>query len=206
MELWLQNNVTTRRNWRFNPILLTDKNFVDYLSAQIDFFLETNQLSDTNIFTLWETLKVYTRLQIIEYTARINKSRLKRFAELIKLIHDIDQQYSTSPSVDLGKKRIAVQTEFDLLAEEKFLKSKQNHYEHGERVSRLLSHQLRQYSAANYIIEIQTTDGTTKSDPKDINDQFKTFYSSLYTSHNPHDNSFVENLDLPTINDGDGGR
>lgn len=207
MELWLQNNLTTRRNWRLNPILLSDKAFVDFLSAQIDFFLDTNQLPDTNIFTLWETLKVYLRGQIIEYTARLNKSRSKRFTELIKLIHDVDQLHSVSPSADLCKRRIALQTEFDLLAarevEEKFLKSRQSHYEHGERASRLLSHQLRQYSAANHITEIQATDGTIKSDPKDINDQFKTFYSSLYTSDGSHDNSFVESLDLPTINDGD---
>lgn len=72
-----------------------------------------------------------------------------------------------------------VATEFDLLAskqaEENFLKSRQSHYEHGERASKLLSHQLRQFSAVNYITEIQATNGTIKSDPKDINDQFKCF-------------------------------
>lgn len=94
-------------------------------------------------------------------------------------IHDVDQQLSDSPSTDLRKKRIALQTEFDLLAskqaEEKFLKIRQSHYEHGERASRLLSHQLRQFSAVNFITEIQVTAGTIKSDPKDINDQFKIF-------------------------------
>ncbi|XP_053185855.1 interferon-induced very large GTPase 1-like [Scomber japonicus] len=137
MELWLQNNVATRRNWRLNPTLLAEKDFVDFISAQIDFFLETNQLPDTNIFTLWETLKVYLRGHIIEYTSRLNKSRSKRFTELTTLIHDVDQQLSDSPSTDLRKKRIALQTEFDLLAskqaEENFLKSRQSHYEHGER-------------------------------------------------------------------------
>lgn len=46
-------------------------------------------------------------------------------------------------------------------------------------------------------------DGTVKNYPKDINDQFKHFYSSLYTSDGPQDNGFVENLDLPTISDED---
>ena len=207
MELWLQNRLTSRRNWRLNPTLLAEKDFVDLISAQIDFFLETNQLPDTNIFTLWETLKVYLRGHIIEYTARQNKNRSKRFTELTTLIHDIDQQYAASPSADLRKKRIALQTEFDILAskqaEEKFLKSRQSHYEHGERASRLLSHQLRQFSSANYITEIQSADGSIKSDPKDINDEFKHFYSSLYSSESCHANNFVENLDLPTLSDDD---
>ena len=55
----------------------------------------------------------------------------------------------------------------------------------------------------NYITEIQATDGTIKSDLKDINDQFKHFYSSLYSSDNCHANNFVENLDLPTLSDED---
>lgn len=87
-----------------------------------------------------------------------------------------------------------------------FLKSRQSHYEHGERAGRLLSHQLRQYSAASFITEIQAADGTMKSDLKDINDQFKNFYSSLYTSESSQDNRFVESLGLPTISDKDKAR
>lgn len=150
---------------------------------------------------------MYLRGQIIEYTARLNKSRSQCLTELIQLIHDVDQQHSASPSADLCKKRLSLQTEFDLLttkqAEEMFLKSRQSHYEYGEQASRLLSYQLRQYSVSNFINEIQATDGSIKSDPKDINKQFKLFYSALYTSESVHDNRFLDNLDLPTISEED---
>lgn len=79
------------------------------------------------------------------------------------------------------------------------MKSRQNFYEHGERASRLLSHQLRQYSAANFITKIHNTDGEVKFDPKDINEQFRLFYSSLYSSDNPSDHVSLDNVTLPTI-------
>jgi len=71
-------------------------------------------------------------------------------------------------------------------------------YEHGERASRLLSHQLRQYSAANIITKIQTADGEVKLDPKDIK-QFRLFYSSLFSSENPSDHVFLDNVTVTTI-------
>lgn len=151
-------------------------------------------MPDTNVLTLWETLKIYIRGHIIEYTARIKRNRLKKFTELTKLIKDVDHQHSLALTADLRKRRIALQTEFDLLvskeASEKFLKSRQVYYEHGERAGRLLSHQLRQYSTTNFITEIQTTNGERKSDPKDINEQFKIFYSSLYSSNGFQDQNF----------------
>ncbi len=60
------------------------------------------------------------------------------------------------------------------------------HYEHEDKPSKLLAHQLRQESASHQIPQIQTTTGIT-TDPKLINKQFKQFYSSLYTSEHPHD-------------------
>lgn len=80
-------------------------------------------------------------------------------------------------------------------------------HEHGERAGRFLSHQLRQYSAAKVITDILTVDGEVKSDPKDINDQFKLFYSSLYSSDNIQEMFFLkyvlENITLLTIADED---
>lgn len=207
LELRFKDKAPFQKNWQFNPSLLSDDNFVEFINSQIDFFLETNKLPETNVLILWETLKAYIRGHIIEYTARLKKNRYKKFNELTKLIQEVDMLDSSAPSPDLRKKRIALQTEFDLLVSnetsEKFMKTRQNYYEHGERAGRLLSHQLRQYSAANFITEIHTADGERKSDCKDINDQFKLFYSSLYSSDCSPDSDFLDNLTLPTITDAD---
>ncbi|KAI4795587.1 hypothetical protein KUCAC02_029791 [Chaenocephalus aceratus] len=82
--------------------------------------------------------------------------------ELANRIRDIDRIHSTKPSAEPYKERIAVQVEYDSLAvtyvEDLHLRSRQTHYEHGERASKLLSHQLRQSAADSLIVEIGTFD------------------------------------------------
>ena len=51
--------------WRFNPWLLTDQEFMGYMSARLGDFLETNDTGDVSGSTLWETLKVVMRGHII---------------------------------------------------------------------------------------------------------------------------------------------
>ena len=66
MVLCFPDNEPPQRTWRLNPRLLSEE-FVSFLSAQIDFFLETNQSPDTSHCNLWETMKAYLRGQIISY-------------------------------------------------------------------------------------------------------------------------------------------
>lgn len=45
------------RPWRLNSLLLSDDEFVKFLSKEIAFFLETNDTPDISRATLWEALK-----------------------------------------------------------------------------------------------------------------------------------------------------
>lgn len=137
MVLCFPINEPPQRNWRLNPRLLSDEDFVNFLSAQIDFFLETNQSPDTSHSNLWEAMKAYLRGQIIFYNVSMNRRRSARLNELISLIKDVDHKNFEAPSAALCKERIGLLTEFDTLssgvAEELYLKSRQEFYEHGER-------------------------------------------------------------------------
>ena len=62
------------------------------------------------------------------------------------------------------------------------LKSRQQYFEHGERASKMLTHQLKQMAAANYISAIKDKNGNIVTDQLGISNQFKTFYEELYTS------------------------
>lgn len=46
----------------------------------------------------------------------------------------------------------------------------------------MLSHQLKQMAAANYISAVQDNDGNIVTDQLGINNQLKTFYEESYTS------------------------
>lgn len=100
LKLRFPENILRQRVWRLNPRLLAEKNFVDFINTQIDFFLETNESPEISYFTLWETMKAYVRGQVI------TKRKFKRATELIDRIKVIDRLHSVSPSENLYKERI----------------------------------------------------------------------------------------------------
>lgn len=94
-QMALPNYLRPLRNWRLNPLLLADDQFTNFVSSQIDFFLDTNASPEISHSILWGTLKVYLRGQIIEYSSRAKKAR---DSKLNVILRAIDSQYSTSPS------------------------------------------------------------------------------------------------------------
>ena len=125
---------------------------------------------------------------------------------LSRQITQLDSVHSAQPSPDTYRKRLSLQAEFDVLSsahvEDLLLKSRYNYYEHGDKTSKLLAHQLKQTSASHQIPQIRTPTGVTR-DPKQINEQFEQFYTSLYTSEQSSDPSayedFFSTLDIPKL-------
>lgn len=76
----------------------------------------------------------------------------------IDSISQVDRLLAQAPSPDLYKQRLMLQTEFNLLSTKHTtnLLNKTCHkvYEHGEKIGKILVHQLRQRSAAQCISEI----------------------------------------------------
>lgn len=112
MVLCFPDNVLPQRTSDSIHVSSQMKNWTHtYISAQNDFYLEVNRLSETLMCTLWEALKAYLSGQIISYNAGMN-NRSGHLTELANLINDIDQRHSTMPSADLYKERITLQMEF----------------------------------------------------------------------------------------------
>lgn len=104
------------RPWRFNTLLLSDTEFVKFISKEIHEFLEHNRTPGVSYCLIWETLKAYLRGQIISYSARVKKKQQERLKKIEIDILQINGVLSHSPSVDLFKERLALQTEFNLLS------------------------------------------------------------------------------------------
>lgn len=73
------------------------------------------------------------------------------------------------------------------------LKSRQQYLKHGERASEMLSHQLKQTAAVNYISAVKDKDDIIVTDQLGINNQFKTFCEELCTSEQ-YEEGLVEDL------------
>ena len=191
LDLSFSQNLSQRNAWRLNTTLLADNQFCKLISKAIDEFLTFNKSDSISPSTLWETLKVVIRGEIISYTISRNKERKQKEQQLITSIRNIDQQYSTTPTTELHKERIALKTQYDLLSTERTEKhhlwSKGHYYEHGEKAGRLLAYQLKCRSASRLIPQIRNTSQLLTIDPLEINNTFQKFYSDLYTSAFPHD-------------------
>ncbi|CDQ95737.1 unnamed protein product [Oncorhynchus mykiss] len=63
-----------------------------------------------------------------------------------------------------------------------FLYAKQKYFEFGDKPQKLLARQLRKNVSDRMIHKVKSASGELLSSPKDINDRFRQFYETLYTS------------------------
>lgn len=148
-------NTSTTASWWFNNLLLTDKEFVNFILDQLEQFISTNDKGEVSKGTLWESLKAYIWGQVISYAKSAHRSRLKRRSEISDEILKVDHQHSVTPSIALYNKRISLQSDFDFLSTEEsgklLLQSRYRWYEQGEKAGCLLAHQIRQTATARLI-------------------------------------------------------
>ena len=138
------------------------------------------------------------------YSSHLNKTRKAKLEELSEAILDLVYQYALMTPPELYKQCLNLQSEFNLLsttdAERLLLHSLGTYYEHCDRASCLLTHQLKH--------RIKDSSHSLISDPTAINDTFKSFYSSPYTSEFPSDTAnmtmFLSELQTPTVETADG--
>ena len=65
------------------------------------------------------------------------------------------------------------------------LKPKQTSYDQGEKTGKLQAWRLKSMQNERSILEIKSEEGTTITNPQEINSSFQTFYSKLYMSESP---------------------
>ncbi|KAF7645974.1 hypothetical protein LDENG_00195530, partial [Lucifuga dentata] len=156
---------------------------------------------------LWETFKAVIRGNIISYSAHVAKLRKQKQSDLLNSVLETDKKYAVSPSPELYAERLKLQSQFNLIstgkAEYLLRRTKGFYYEYDDKASRLLAHQLKRQSPSNFIFEISSPSGSLTSEPSKINSVFTSFYSKLYQSEPPVDNSvmsgFLDALSFPVI-------
>ncbi|KAI5085871.1 hypothetical protein C0J45_1157, partial [Silurus meridionalis] len=144
--------------WRRNTSLLLDPEFCTFVTTAIDNFLLHNRSESISASTLWETLKVVIRGEIISYTSTLNKKNKQKLDNLIDSIRRLDCLYSVSPSPELYKERLNLQVQYNLLLTNKtewcILRARGYIYEHREKAGRLLAYQLKSKAASQIISQI----------------------------------------------------
>uniref|UniRef100_A0A8P4GBE9 Endonuclease/exonuclease/phosphatase domain-containing protein n=1 Tax=Dicentrarchus labrax TaxID=13489 RepID=A0A8P4GBE9_DICLA len=146
--------------WRFNPWLLTDQIFTDYMSARLGDFLETNDTGDVSDSTLWETLKVAMRGHIISFEASKKREQRRRLVEIENALPTPEQSYRDSLSQEDYDKILKLKYEYNHILSgtigKLLLKIKQQHFELGDKPERLLARQLKGAQASRAIYKIKS--------------------------------------------------
>ncbi len=197
----------TSRIWRFDNSVLSSKEGTEEIKNHINLYLSFNDTPDVTKSTLWEALKAYIRGQVISWRSLKNKQQRERETQLKKEITETDRQHSSSPSVILHKKKLALQTELELVYTTKTVKmltkARHRYYEQGERMGKILAQQIKKQTASRLITEIRTDSGQVTRDPQKINDTFKYFYKKLYTSESKTNptliDMFFDKMSIPAI-------
>ena len=210
MTLRIPTSYANYRPWRFNSLLLSDTTFVELISTEITSFLERNQTPGMSSSVVWEAMKAFLRGKIISYSAHIRKCLNEKLEKLTNDILKLDTRLALAPTDDLFKKRLDLQTEFNLLStnqiEYLINKTQSRTYEFGEKTGKILAHQLHQKTANRTIVEIKDELGMRHLDHLEINRCFQMFYSKLYTSESLQNSllfdSFFEKINTPTVDEG----
>lgn len=197
-NLAIQNMVRPQMNWRLNPLLLTEREFCDYLKSQISLYFETNDNADTSPAILWEAFKAFLRGSVISFEAYRRKKNKARLLEIDRQINKLDKENARIPSIDLHKRISSLKYEYNKILSAKVSKSflyiKQKYFEFGDKPHRLLARQLRKQENDRTIHKIKSDKGEVMMKPKDINDRFLQFYKNLYTSNKNIDYAAMQNF------------
>uniref|UniRef100_A0A3B3SRR6 exodeoxyribonuclease III n=1 Tax=Paramormyrops kingsleyae TaxID=1676925 RepID=A0A3B3SRR6_9TELE len=108
--IWEPTTITPQsKNWRFRSYMLKDPNFIQFMTTQIIFFLETNANSASHSI-IWEALKAFMRGHNLSYGAYKIKEKRARLRELENEIRTLELEHSMSNNektlTQLTQKRI----------------------------------------------------------------------------------------------------
>lgn len=196
-------------NWKFNPTLLTDKGFCEYISIKISDFLQSNDTGEVSDSILWETFKVVVRGQVISYQSSCKRARLRRLSEIESELSALEESYRNSKSEDTLNSILKIKYEYNQIlggqVRHYINRLRQTHFELGEKAHKLLAIQLKGVQADRAIHKIYSTSGQLITDPKNINKRFLDFYSHLYTSRSTATDTEIANflnaLEIPSLDD-----
>lgn len=155
---------------------------------------------------MWEAFKAYSSGQ---YQLIIAGVRRKRREDLDRVEKEASEQEAlyVNTRVPQHYARLQSLTQEALLRtklmQKKLLNQSQRIFEQEERTGRLLSWLSREQSGLTTIAQIQASDGTLLSTPKDINQRFADYYQLLYSSRVSYDQnnltSYLEKIDIPVL-------
>lgn len=206
-------NLTNKKRstlWRLNNNILNYPNIKEQLMDAIKEFLVFNDNEEVSPGTLWDALKAVLRGKIISISAHQKKNNQHKLACLEEKLLKLQQEHFRNVKNEIKLEIQNVKKEIDdintLAIQKKLIFTKQRYYEAGGRSLKLLSYKLRKQQAERTIYKIKNPlNHKIEIEQETIKPCFQNYYRNLYsqTCINNHEqiDSFLAQLDLPTLTD-----
>lgn len=197
--------------WRFNSSLLGNEAYKSQFNAQLQDFLDINVGSVKDPRVLWNAVKGFIRSNATLFSSNMCRARAVTLQNLEADFARLDSILQTNYSRQIEIQRDIINKEINniLKQQSEFLihRTRQRYYFDGSRPSHLLASKIRSNESFADIPSIRSYTGNITTDPKQINETFRTFYSNLYQSEIQADNDgcakFLDKIDLPRLSEND---
>jgi len=201
--------------WKLNTELLKD---VTYKEKIINCITETKlDNPGTEDVLLWDTIKCRVRGTSVKYSSIKKKERENKFKDLENLLIKAKEGLDIYPQAMfphihrcLHTKIQGINTDInDYIAAKTyghFIRSRTAYYEEGEKNTKYFLSLEKKRGDSKSIKYLLKEDGTSISEPQQILEEEKRFYTKLYTSNRSHiidfvelKQRFVENMAIPKL-------
>lgn len=193
--------------WRFHPKWLLDGKLCNYITQQIEMYFDINT-TQTSACIRWEAFKVFIRGVLISVTSNKSKSYKKELTALDTKIKLLEKNPSHKDDLTIHQELLTLRTKYNEVSAKKAAASlmmlRQNYYDQGEKAGKLLAWRIKQIQTERTINSIEDYNGNITCDPVKINDTFKCFFETLYTSeysNNGAQTAFLDSLSIPIISE-----
>ncbi len=192
--------------WQFNTSLLKNEEFSVFFRNSLTTFIDLNAGSVDDPRILWDAIKGSIRDSSISFSSHLKKNRLLKIKELEETLTELEAKWQHTLNDALLGRITVIRTELNSLLRQRaeFLmhRTRGTYYFNGSRPSHLLALGLKQNEKFSNTSIIKSP-LRTSTEPGEINAEFKTFYSNLYTSEVILDpdilKNFFHDLDLPSL-------
>lgn len=209
MELQLADNPRGPGYWKFNNLHLQDPDFLDQINMVIEEYrTEVRQSHEQHTpDVVWEGLKVKLVAEATKYSIQKAKSH-KNVIEVLQLrLIKLDKKLvEGGPNVDKIKKDIKKTEEFmeDELEKDTLgaiFRSKTQYYGEGEKPSAYFFNLERSRARAKAVNSLDTNDGFSITDQKQILLELRNYYKKLYETRPHIAFDRVNNGEAPSISE-----
>ena len=209
--LELENIKESRKGpgfWKLNTSLLDRPDYLDMINSELPNWLDdAKDLSGNR--AKWDWLKFKIKTSSITHSKKLAQERKKREEELKFKYQDALNKFQENPSeitrLEMDKFKNELETLYDERVEGIVVRARARWHEHGEKSSRYFLNLEKRNNIKKHVRKLYLS-GSFSTDPFEILNAEKLFYSKLYSRQRVNLNSeqaksFLENPNISKLSD-----